>query len=359
MSYAVRDFSTILEGMLADWRNRVPGVNTDPATEVYMRSAVVAGAIWGLEYGLTYVEDQIFPTSADFPNLKRHADTLGVVYKVAESADDGTITLTGVNGTVVAAGLAIAHDDGTTYTTTSGGIIFGALLSVSAAAEQVGTVGNKGVGTALRVQSPPAGVDVAATVATPFLNGTDDETQAALLARVLNRIRLGNAGGTANDYEQWALTIGGVSVAYALPLRRGVGTVDVAVFGLDGDGNRLPTSAPVRAEVLAYIETVRPVTADVQVPEITLLPADVDVTLTVLDEGLLVADVEDDVTAAIEAYLYSIRPGGTLYLTQLMRAIAVVDGVIDFEVTAPAANVVSALTSTTVEAFEPGTITVS
>lgn len=359
MSYTVQTFDEILDGMLEDWRNRVPGVNTDAATEVYLRSAVVAGALWGAQCGLKYVENQIFPSTADLDTLRRHATTWGITPSAPAAADDGSITLTGTSGTVVASGLVLSHADGTTYTTTSGGTIASGVLVVTAECNVAGVVGNKGVGTALEHQAPPLGVDLEAEVTTAFTSGQDAESKAHLLARVLNRIRRGNAGGTANDYEQWALTVEGVSFAYALPLRRGAGTVDVAVFGADGDGNRIPSSSGVRGDVGAYIDTVRPVTASVQVPEIDLVSVDVEVTLTLLDEGLEVADVEAAVVAAIEALIYSVRPGASLYLTQLMRTVAAVEGVIDFDIVTPTGNVPSAATPDVCEALEPGTITVA
>jgi uncharacterized phage protein gp47/JayE len=359
VSYGVRSFETILDAMLADWRNRVPGLNTAVDTEVYIRTAVVAGALWGLECGLKFVENQIFPDTADFVNLKRWAATYDITPTPPQAASDGTITLTGVNTTIVASGLVLAHEDGTTYTTTSGGTIASGILAVAATCDDAGASGNKSAGTVLTVQAPPAGVDATASITTGFANGADDETQAHLLARVLNRIRQGNAGGTANDYEQWALSITGVSFAYALPLRRGAGTVDVAVFGIDGDGHRLPTTTPTRDEVLDYIDTVRPVTADVQVPAVTLVPIDVVVNLTVLEDGVELADVCDAVEAAMREYVYSIRPGGTFYLTQLMRTVAAVDGVIDFEVTVPTGNATSTVDAGVVEVFEPATVVAS
>lgn len=358
MSYAPRTFAEIRDSMLAEWQNQVNGADISADSEIYLRASIFAGAVWGLHYGLEYVEDQIWPSSSDSDNLERHAATYEITRKAAEAATDGRITLTGTNGTVVSAGLSIAHADGVIFTTTTGGTIASGELEVEAAADEAGTAGNKASGTELTVQSPPAGVDAACEVTTSFTDGTDDETDAALLERVLARIRQGNAGGTANDYEQWALTINGVSFAYALPLRRGAGSVDVAVFGL-ADGHRTPAGSTVRAEVLAYLDTVRPVTADVQVPAITEVDVDVEVELTVLDEGLDVADVSAEVTAAIQDVIYAVEPGDTLRRVQLLRAIAAVDGVIDFEVTAPVANVSSTVSSSTVEALRPGTITVT
>lgn len=359
MSYPVPTFEELLEAVVDDYRNRVEGADVTEDSETYQFLAVVAGALWQHSWGLHYVEQQIFPDTADSTNLERWATTYELERKAAQAADDGQIDLTGTNGTVVFAGLVLVASDGTTYTTTSGGTIATGILIVTAECDQAGVVGNKGLGTTLTVQSPPVGVDGEATISTRFTSGADTELNALLLARVLARIRKGNAGGNASDYEQWALTVEGVTFAYVLPLRRGPGTVDLAVFGEDVDGNRATVSAGVRADVLAYIDTERPVTADVEVPVVTTVDVDVAVTLTVLDEGLVVADVEDDVVAAIEAVIFAVRPGGTLYFVQLQRAIAAVEGVIDFTLTDPVASVTSTVSSSLVEALKPGTIAVT
>ena len=361
MSYAPLTFAEILASILADWRNRENGIDTSKASEVYIRSAVVAGALWGAHAGLERVEDQIFPDTADSDNLVRWATTYGLERKAAAAATDGEIAITGVNGTVIAIGaLTLAHDDGTTYTNTAGGTIAAGNLEMAASCNQVGIVGNKSEGTdVLTVQSPPAGVDADANITAQFTNGTDEETDTALLVRLLNRIRLGNAGGTANDYEQWALSVSAVAFAYALPLRRGAGTADVAVFAADVDGNRDTASSAIRTAALDYINTVRPVTADVQVPATTNVPVNVTVTLTVLDDGVVAADVEDAVVAAIEDAIRAVEPGDSLYLTRLMRAISAVDGVIDFTIVTPVANTPSTVSSSVVQVLTVGTITVT
>ncbi|WP_413462564.1 baseplate J/gp47 family protein [Kingella kingae] len=41
------------------------------------------------------------------------------------------------------------------------------------------------------------------------------------------------AGGNQYDYKNWALSVDGVSSAYVYPLRRGLGTVDIAITSGD------------------------------------------------------------------------------------------------------------------------------
>jgi len=359
MPYEPLDFNAILQALLDDYRNRVAGADVSAGTEIYTRCAITSGALWGLHYGIKFVEDQVFPDSADTENLKRHAATYDLYLKDPVVADDGLFRLTGTNGTVVAAGYSVVHADGTTYTTTSGGVVAAGILDVEAECDDAGTAGNKSAGQDLTVQSPPVGLDSATEVQTAFTNGANVETHAALLERLLVRIRKGNAGGTAGDYEQWALSVAGCAFAYALPLRRGAGTVDVAVCQADSNGDRTDPSVALRTLVLAYINDVRPVTADVQVPALTWVATAVSVTVLVLDDGVDLADVDDAVTEAIKDVIRTVEPGGTLYRTSLIRAIGQVEGVLDYDLTVPAANVTSTVSDTVVQVLEPGVITVA
>lgn len=357
MSYAPLDFDTILQAQLEDYRSRVQGANTAVDTEIYIRSAVVAGALWGLHNGLHYVENQIFPDTADEDNLDRWGATYDLPRKEATAADDGSLQLAGTNGTVVASGLVYAHEDGTTYTTTSGGTIALGVLVVTAICDDVGVVGNKSVATGvLTCASPPVGVNATADIAVEFTTGTDRETRGSYLPRVLARVQQGNAGGTDADYEQWAGAVDGVAFAYTLPLRRGPGTVDVAVFAADADGNRIAASATIRNNCKAYLDTLRPITADVMVPATTDVPVTGSVEY-VLEDDYEAADVEPELDAAWGAVVRAVEPGGTLYLTKIIRAFAGVAGIADFTLLTPAANTPSVVSSTTVQVLTPGALT--
>lgn len=357
--YSPPGYADILEELIHDFRNRRPNVDVRPGSELYIRLAVTAGALWGAYQGVRYVEDQAFPETADTANLERWASRYALERQDAVAASDGQIELTGVNGTVVSAGLALAYQDGTAYTTTTGGTIAGGVLLVSAEADEGGLAGNRAAGDALTVSAPPAGVDPTATVDTAFTTGTDAESNAQLLDRVLTRIRRGNAGGTASDYEQWARSVDGVAFATCLPLRRGGGTVSVAIFTADSEGRRVAANHLLRIDVLNYIETVRPVCADVDIPAVTETSVDVTITGLVMADGLGVGDVQAAIEAAIGDAIYATGPGDTLYRVQLIRAIGSVEGVYNFALTAPAADVVSVVNPTDVEVLVPGTILMS
>lgn len=357
MAYEPLDFADTRTLLLGEYRNKIPGADVSEDSEVYARVSTVALGQAQLSYGLKYVERQIFPDSADFDNLKRHASLYGITPKSATGAAGGTVRLTGTNGTYVSTGLGFSHDDGTTYVSTSAGTISGGVLDVRVDAISTGSSTNKIVDDVLDVSSPPAGVDGTATVVADFAGGTDDESQAELLERVLARMRYGNAGGTASDYEQWALTLNGTFRADCLPLRRGAGTVSVAVYTEGVGGYRAPADSTLRAAVLAHLETVRPVTADVDVPAITEVPLDVEVGIET-EAGYDADTVQDAVALAITDYIYSLETGETLYVSRLGRTISAVAGVLDYALYAPAANTTVTVSPTLAEVLVPGTIEV-
>lgn len=359
MSYSPPSIDAIHLQLLVEYRNLINGADVSSDSEIYARAMVAAGAAAQISYGLKYVERQIFPDTADSDNLDRHAGLYGLERKDPTAATGGIVRLTGTNGTVVAAGLTLYHDDGTEFVTTTGGTITLGSLQVSAEAVTEGTDGNKAAGDELTVQSPPAGVDSTASVWLEFSGGTDEESDAELLARVLTRMRAGNAGGTHTDYEQWALEVDGVYWADTLELRLGPGTVSVAVFSEGAGGVRTPGNGALRSAVSNYLETVRPVCAEVDVPLVTEVALDVTITDLEAEAGFDADDVKTDVEAAIPEWIYELTTGDTAYLSQLGRAIASVDGVKDYTITAPTANQTVTVDSSTVEIFKPGTISVT
>ncbi len=172
------------------------------------------------------------------------------------------------------------------------------------------------------------------------------ESDADLLARLLDYLRRPPAGGNKYDYVKWALTITNVKAAYAIPLAQGVGTVDVVIVAdKDTTGSDIPTQA-LLDEVKTYIDDVRPVTAKYTrvLPPTILLQ---DVTLTVAGAAANKLQIIADVTA----YLNTMVPGQTLYRSQLAN-IALINGADDAVVNVPAANVVPTAT----QMIRPGVI---
>jgi hypothetical protein len=171
------------------------------------------------------------------------------------------------------------------------------------------------------------------------INRKEAESDADLLARLLDYIRRPPAGGNKSDYVKWARAITGVKAAYCIPLGQGPGSVDVVIVADVSTGSEVPSPA-LLDEVRTYIDDQRPVTAKY---------------LRVLAPEILYQDVVMSGTGAnynpvqtaldIASYLEGFAPGQTLYRSQLGN-IAILNGAEDYVVTTPAANVVPAVMQT-------------
>ncbi|MBI5550755.1 MAG: baseplate J/gp47 family protein [Desulfobacterales bacterium] len=330
MTIYQKDFDALLDGILRDYRNQFPEADTSQGSLIFIRSACLASAVWGLYKYQDYLAQQIFPDTADTQNLEHHAWVRNL----------------------------------------------------------------------------------------PRRSG---ETDAALLARLLEDIRRPPAGGNKYDYVKWALTIDNVAAAWCLPLAQGLGSVDVLILAdADATGDEIPsthtalagTISAVQAgalvdaaatfvaggampgdiarnvdtgaesvvtevtsetalalasdifptaghdyalvslaeQVKAHIDDVRPVTADA-LRVLAPTPVTQAVTMEVFGD-----DVDTEaITAEVEAYLAALVPGETLYVSRLIALAMAADGVTDVTITVPAANVAP----TAAQMLRPGTVTVT
>lgn len=331
MAFIDKDFDQILNEMLTDYQNQFPGIDVSQGSLVFIKSACTASAIWGLYKGMEYLARQVFPDTADAVHMEHHAWVRG-------------------------------------------------------------------------------------------LTRTENETDAALLNRLLNRIRKPPAGGNKNDYEQWALSIDNVAAAYCYPIPSGPGTVDLVILAnVTNTGNEIPsdhadltgtntsvselklvdsaadfvtgeatngdkvvnetTGREARVttidsatqlglsadifletgqtyrvislceEVLAYVNSVRPVG---KASEAAVIPPSIltqAVTMTVSGTGLDYVAI----AASISTYMATLIPGQALYRAQLIQAALDNEGVTNVIVTTPAADVVP----TAQQIIRPGVISVS
>lgn len=304
---------------------------------VYVFSRVVAGAAHMLHGHLEYLAKQILPDLSDREYLLRQAALFDIQLKTAVFAS-GNVTVTGTDGSVVDLGAILLRSDGTQYETVSTATIAGGVATVAVFAVLAGADPNCAAGVVLTFQSPIAGVNSSATVATGGLaGGSDEETTDSLRARFLERMRSPPNGGSEADYVAWALAVAGVTRAWCYPLELGAGTVVVRFVRDDDAGSIIPDSGEVAA-VQTYIAARRPVTAAVTVAAPTGVPLNYTIALTPSTTAT---------RAAVEAELQDMlrrdaQPGGTILRSQIDVAVGIAEGVTNFVITAPAADVAHA-----------------
>jgi uncharacterized phage protein gp47/JayE len=314
---------------------------------VHILARVVAGAAHMLHGHLEYLSRQIFPDRSEAEFLERQASLFGITRRAAQFAT-GSVDVAGTSGIVVAAGTVLLRSDGARYETDAEVMLIGGSATPAVTAVDAGEAGNADAGTALTFESPIEGINSRAAVGVGGLvNGSDPESDDSLRARLLERMRRPPHGGAAADYVAWALEVPGVTRAWVYPLELGAGTVTVR-FVRDDDASPIPGAAEVAA-VQAYIEERRPVTAAVAV--LAPVGEPLDLTLSIApDTAATRAAVEAEVADFLRR---TAEPGGTVPVSQLRMAIGSAEGLTDFDLQSPAADV----TSGTGELATPGTIT--
>ena len=351
MPFATPEFDAIQAALLRDIANQVPTASTGADSDFSIRANAVAAAIEGLYQHQAWLARQIFPDTADTDWMERHATLHGLTRKAAAAAT-GAINFTGLAGSAIPSGTQAANNGGVTLITTAAGTLDGSgLATVAGQAVVAGSAGNLAAGSALTLSAAPAGVQSAAIVAT-LSSGTDTESDAALLARLLDVIRQPPVGGNQYDYTRWALEVSGVTAAWCYPLRRGVGTVDVVITS-----NGAPASAPLIAAVQAHIDLLRPVTADFLSVTPTLVPVAITASLSL--SGVYPATVTAQITASLAAYFATLIPGDTVYRNRIAALIQDQAGVVDFTLTEPAANVAMLVDTSAVQLASLGTVALS
>lgn len=292
----------------------------------------------GLYGQLEKTSNQLFPTLADAAGLEQWAAVYGLSRKPSVEAF-GSASFGATLGSEMPAGTLVRSTTGQDYTVAdtvtaqAGGSIQVDLLAVVG-----GLKGNASTGQKLALVSPIAGITNPGTVIAPgLIGGLDAETDDQLRERLLVRIRNAPKGGAAADYATWALEVQGITRAWVYPLWAGPGTVGVT-FVLDGQaGSILPNSTKV-AEVLAYLNARRPVTAQVFAFAPTLAPVNLTIALQPNT-----AEVKAAVAASLaDLFSRESEPGGTIGLQALQETISTTPGETAHQILTPTADIVAA-----------------
>lgn len=256
MPFPVPGVAENTERQLRDIANALPGetIDTGADSDYRIRANAVSGVADGLYMHQGWILRQVFPDTADPEYLELHCRTRNVFRKKA-TASSGPVVITGAPGKTLPAGAEIRGEGVSVATTADCTIGDEGSAEVTVKSTATGAQTNASTTQTVTLVSPPEGINSTVTIKS-LTGGTDRESDADLLARYLDILRRPPAGGNKYDYKRWALEVDGVTSAYVEPLRRGLGTVDVAITS----ANDLPSQELINA-VLAHIEEVRPVTA--------------------------------------------------------------------------------------------------
>jgi len=306
-------------------------------SDAQVLARTLGGTAYGLYGYLDWIVEQILPDRADEETLERIALLRLNQPRNAAQPAIGPVSFSAVLGAVLDVDVVLQAGDGRTYKVKAGVSTVAGVNTTTIEAVDAGTLGNADPGLTLTLVQPVEGVINSFTVLAPGLTGgIAKESVESLRTRVVRSYRVIPHGGSAADYETWALEVPGVTRSWCRGNYMGPGTVGLFVMR-DGDVDPVPSPAQL-AEVKAYIEPLRPVTAELYV----LPPAKVPVHYSihaVPDTTAIRAAIQ---TELIDLHEREAGLGDTLLLTHIAGAISGSSGETDHHLIAPAADVVAA-----------------
>ena len=297
---------------------------------------VWAGACHTLHSVLAWLYLQVFVDTAEGEYMERWAGVWNLS-RLPAAAAAGDVVFAGQDGAVIPAGTLLQHQaSGLQYALEGRAVIADGSALVRVIAVETGAAGNLDAGEQLQLLSPIAGVESVAVVQTGGLTGgADAESDDALRARVLERLRQPPRGGSMADYVRWAREVPGVTRAWCYPMHMGIGTVGVC-FVCDAQEDPFPSEEMVQ-RVQEHIEPLRPATVKelaVFAPE----PLDVTVRLRISPDT---EALRDAVRAEIEdVFSREGAPDSVLYRSHIAEAVSLTPGEQDHELLEPAEDVV-------------------
>lgn len=332
----MKTFEEIYSELKSDVESMTGTVLNDGG-DMAIRLRAFAYQIFSLTVQQEYVLRQMFPQTAAGEKLEHHAQMRGLSRRGAvKSAGTLRFSISEEAGgdIAVAAGTCCMTAAGTEFVTTEAGSIKAGTLycDVSAEAKTAGSAGNVPKESVCLMMLAPAGVE-SCTNPDAFSGGVDEENDESLRARVLSAYRTLPNGANKAYYESAALSCGGVSGVVVLPKKRGRGTVDVIISAEDG----MPGDELVSA-VEARLEADREICVDINVSA----PESVTVNVAAQvapEEGYTFEDISARVNEAAEAYFNGSLLGEDLLAAAVANMIYSVEGVKNYKLTSPSADV--------------------
>lgn len=317
-------FEAIMERMLA----RLPdNISKEEGDVVYDLLAPAALELESAYATLDVIFDLAFADTTYGEYLDRRVAEQGLERKAGTKAT-GSVVLEGTPELDVPSGTIVSTDsDDPIYFITTEDVILdeNGTATIGIEAQEESASANVSEGSITVVNGDLQGsVNVTNPQATT--GGTDPESDEELLERYLEHVRKPATSGNTADYIQWAKSVAGISDARCYPLWNGPGTVKVVVMNAS---KRSPNAETLLA-VQQYIESMRPVGADVSVVSVNETPINVNATITLATGGDL-AVIKTQLAELLTTYFEDTAADASIVrYTQVANAILDCDGVLDY-----------------------------
>ena len=321
----------IYSGMAARFQEEtglVPAGDGDLAVRLY----AVAAQIYALYVQADWVERQCFPQSAHGAYLDKHAQLRGLERREAVRAqgvlrfETDSAAQTDLS---IPAGTVCMTAEQVRFETLEDVVLQAGETAAQVRAQAVkpGSAGNAAAGTIRAMAVAPVGVSRCTNPAA-FTGGLEED--------VLETFQRMPNGANAAFYQQGAMSFPEVAAAAVLSRPRGVGTVDVVVSTPAG----VPDSA-LLAQLSSYFTQRREIAVDVRVRAPEVKSIDVSVAVAAAD-GADGEAVRSRVEAALRAQFDGRLLGRDVLRAALGAVIYGVDGVANYSIAVPAADVAAA-----------------
>lgn len=264
-------YEEILQFMLEE----VPsGFDVSAGSFFYDIFAPIAVQLYGLHQKNEKLANSTDISTAVGEYLDRRVKEQDITRKAASYAK-GTLKITGNKGEVIRQGTKAASNDLLFSADETVSIPDSGYIEVSASCTTPGSAGNVKAGEINRFPITLPGL-LSVINNSDFTGGYDEESDAELYERYMDKVSKPTAGGTKYAYIEWAKEIEGVGDVQVIPTWNGAGTVKLII----SDNNHSPADEELVEAVAAHIDTVKPIGAVVTVVSAEALTVNISVNIT-------------------------------------------------------------------------------
>lgn len=311
---------TVLERILSRMDT---DLQTREGSYAYDQSAPIAFELWRVLMTLDELIEAFYVNERSGPYLDEHAKLFAMFRREGAKAA-AKMTFSGRDGTVVPAGSVFYAGGALEFRLTADAVIRNGAAEGYLLAAEVGSKYNAPAGSISQIGRTIAGVEKFEVG--EAMGGADPEADKDLFERLDEKRKRPPTSGNEAHYREWALSVDGVGAVRVTPLWRGPGTVLVLVASYD----RHPVDEAVTAACKEYIETQRPVGADVTVASAKAFPVDISVRV-ILDAAASGEAVEREFVSKLDTYLAEAAfEEFTVYTHRVGALLVSIDGVVDY-----------------------------
>lgn len=347
------NYEEILDAMRVRYRE-LSGFDANQASDIGIRLKVLAAEIAEAYGRINELKKEVFPQTSSGKFLELHAESRAITRKPDMPAQ-GVLRFSretpAYSDIAIPAGILCAtkpepqvHFETTQAATLEAGEFH---ADIPAIAVDAGARGNVAANSVCVMISPAAGI-TSVSNPEPFSGGVDEESDDALRSRLLAAYQNISNGTNSAFYYDLAMGHEGVSSANILPRRRGRGTVDVVITCRSAD-----SQDDIVAAIQADLDHRKEINVDVLVTAAVRDYPPVSVEIAV-EDGYGFDLVAEKVREEIESCVEELGVGSSLLLAAVGSRLLSVDGVYNYRILAPTADVLPASD----HVLRPGPITV-